>query len=216
MTEQICLEGMILQDEVHLGTHGKDRITNIWKETYYRTKHVREWYYRTRHVREPYYRTKHVREQYYRMKHVREQYYRTKYVRKYSITSQQHEQWFYAYRGQRTLGGPYHRAEFHTTNLTWVTIGLHSYIIDLSTDGKGNWTRLDTMKTLYTLLWMDYPLSLVTQPYNDYIQATTQMTVTGRIQEELRHLFWALQSRTLMKNFMIHWNMSVRGWYQGW
>ena len=31
---------------------------------------------------------------------------------------------------------PYHRAEIHTTNLTWVMIGIHSYIIDLSSDGK--------------------------------------------------------------------------------
>ena len=73
---------------------------------------------------------------YYRMKYVWEAYYRMKYVWEALYHISTHELRTYTYRGLSTLGEPYHRADIHTMNHTRVTIGLHTYIINLNSEGR--------------------------------------------------------------------------------
>ena len=117
-------------------THGMDRMMYVRKPLHNRTKYVREAYYRMKYVQESYYRMKYVQEAYYRTKSVWEAYYRMKHVREALYHISTHKLRTYTYRGLSTLREPYHRADIHTTNHTRVTIGLHTYIIDLNSKGR--------------------------------------------------------------------------------
>ena len=145
---------------------------------------------------------------YYRMKNVWEALYHIS----------KHEQRICTYRGLRSLREPYHRTNIHTINHTRVTIGLHTDIIDLNSEG--GWAKEQRWMDKRAWIQWNHYTHLLSELALSLTDRTLQWLHTGghASSSHSKHQSIYFQPyRVTLQHKLALWSnahMSIPGWYQ--